>query len=116
MGALHDNAVDSSDHPLLVEGKWTKDSEEKANLLNAHFATISSMPDPDAALPEEESYREDIPVLSDVEVTTEKVKTAIRRAKTRSASGPDDISNVMLKKCINTVSCLDFSGSVSLRV
>ena len=91
VGALHDNAVDSSDHPLLVEGKWTKDFEEKANLLDAHFATISSMPDPDAAMPEEESYREDLPVLSDVEVTTEKLKRAIRRAKTRSASGPDDI-------------------------
>ena len=47
-----------------MEGKWTEDFTEKANLLDLQFASISTMDDPEGTLPEPTEYRDDIPAIS----------------------------------------------------
>ena len=103
VSSLYKNQTDSSDHPLLVEGKWIDDMKEKAEILNQHFATISRVDDPDGPLPEEEVYNDNIPTIDTVNITEEKVKNAIKQSKRRSAAGQDGLSNDVLKRCSDNI-------------
>ena len=64
-------------------------SEEKADLLNRYFTTISTVNDENVALPAFE--------LARISCTSHEIETLIEILNPKKATGPDEICNKMLK-------------------
>ena len=103
MNSLYNTQSESADNPLLIQGVWVEDLQEKANNLNNHFGNISRIDDPEGPLPEPGVYRNDIPTINSINVTPERVTKAIKRSKRKSAMGPDGLSNNVLKNCADSI-------------
>ena len=93
----------SSIPPLEKDGLIYTDDLEKANLLNDFFRDQTLLGDKNAVLPEIDPY----PVhdnLSSLSVTPEEVELTMKALPIGKATGPDGISNRMLKEISKEIS------------
>ena len=76
--------------------------EEKANCLNNYFAAISTLDDSNADLPP--YYELTDKVLDKIDITEDEIKYVIINLDPNKASGPDLISNKMIKQVATAIS------------
>ena len=81
------------------------DNTEKANILNEFFCSQSTIDDSNNQLPSTQSFPDTI--LSNINITEEDIKDAIKCLKIDKASGPDKISPRMIKEGCNEL-CIPF--------
>jgi len=88
----------SSSFPTLcnVDGNLIASSQEKSEAFAKFFASTSTLPPSDLSHPGL-SFQANI--ISDVKITTRKVRKAFFNIDTCKAVGPDNISPIVLKKC-----------------
>ena len=102
--------------PIESEGIIYTDDFEKANLFNNYFQGQTVLDDSNAVLPElpEPSY---LTSLSSIAFDPQEVEEILRTLKTDKASGPDGLSNRILKELSHELSsplCSLFNKSLSL--
>ena len=93
--------------------KWHVTDEEKAECLNSYFASVSSIDDTNAVLPPLIEHTDQ--VLEHITVTEEEINDVIINLDPNKASGPDLISNKMIKyvtKAIVKPLCILFNRSL----
>ena len=78
------------------------EDEEKAELLNNYFTSISTIPDSNDDLPDFNRRTEH--EITDFEITQENIKDIMKSLKINKASGIDSISHHILKNTVNTIS------------
>lgn len=89
--------------PLHVDdSSFAFSDEEKTELLNNHFCSISSIDDSTVTVPHFISRTEAI--LSNIKVLPSEVEDVLNNLKLNKASGPDKISHRMLKYTSKTIS------------
>ena len=92
---------------------WHVTDEEKAECLNSHFASVSSLDDSNAVLPPFIEHTDE--VLDHINVTEEEINDVIVNLDPNKASGPDSISNKMIKQVARAISkplCILFNRSL----
>ena len=88
----------SSIGPLLNEvNEYTASSSKMANLLATQYSSVFSKPT-DSPYYEMEENEEDISI-TDIHFTEQDIIDAIDELKNSSASGPDGLAAIFLKKC-----------------
>ena len=93
----------SSIGPLLNEvNEYTASSTKMANLLSAQYSSVFSTPKDSPYFIMEEEV--DSVELTDVTFSEQDILDAIDELKNSSASGPDGISAILLKKCKSALS------------
>ena len=75
---------------------WHVNDEDKADSLNSYFASVSSLDDSQADLPPFVELTDNS--LDTIEITEEEVNDVLENLDPNKASGPDMISNKMVKK------------------
>ena len=70
--------------------------KEKSDCLNSYFASISTLNDSCAVLPPFEELTNS--VLDKIDITEEEIRDVIVNLDPKKASGPDQISNKMIKR------------------
>ena len=108
--------LNSAIPPIESEGIIYTDDFEKANLFNNYFQGQTILDDSNAVLPElpEHSY---LTSLSSIAFDPQEVEEILRTLKTDKASGPDGLSNRILKELSHELSsplCSLFNKSLSL--
>ena len=108
--------LNSAIPPIESEGIIYTDDFEKANLFNNYFQGQTVLDDSNAVLPElpEPSY---LTSLSSIAFDPQEVEEILRTLKTDKASGPDGLSNHILKELSHELSsplCSLFNKSLSL--
>ena len=108
--------LDSAIPPIESEGIIYTDDFEKANLFNNYFQWQTVLDDSNAVLPElpEPSY---LTSLNSIAFDPQEVEEILKTLKTDKASGPDGLSNRILKKLSHKLSsplCSLFNKSLSL--
>ena len=108
--------LNSAIPPIESEGIIHTDDFEKANLFNNYFQGQTVLDDSNAVLPElpEPSY---LTSLSSIAFDPQEVEEILRTLKTDKASGPDGLSNRILKELSHELSsplCSLFNKSLSL--
>ena len=108
--------LNSAIPPIESEGIIYTDDFEKANLFNNYFQGQTVLDDSNAVLPElpEPSY---LTSLSSIAFDPQEVEEILRTLKTDKASGPDGLSNRILKELSHELSsplCSLFNKSLSL--
>ena len=108
--------LNSAIPPIESEGIIYTDDFEKANLFNNYFQGQTVLDDSNAILPElpEPSY---LTSLSSIAFDPQAVEEILRTLKTDKASGPDGLSNRILKELSHELSsplCSLFNKSLSL--
>ena len=108
--------LNSAIPPTESEGIIYTDDFEKANLFNNYFQGQTVLDDSKAVLPElpEPSY---LTSLSSIAFDPQEVEEILRTLKTDKASGPDGLSNRILKELSHELSsplCSLFNKSLSL--
>ena len=81
--------------PVTGQNEFCFSSEDKAELLNKHFTSISTVNDENVALPAFEYKYQNR--LSSITCTAHEVASFIELLNPNKATGPDGISNKMLK-------------------
>ena len=89
--------------PLLNElNEYTSSSPKMAEILSSQYSSVFSKPSTSPYLTiEEDSY---IPTLTEVNFTEKDIIDAIDELSNTSASGPDGLAAIFLKKCKNSLS------------
>ena len=77
-------------------------NEEKANCLNSYFASVSSVDDSHATLPPFTDLIDK--VVNNIIITAQEMKDIIDTRDTNKASGPDLISNKIIKSGSGAIS------------
>ena len=91
------SVVKSKIGPLLNDrNEYTKSSYEMANILSRQYSAVYSTPRANIWSNESDDT---IPTISDIFFTEEDIKDAIDELRNNSASGPDGIAAIFLKKC-----------------
>ena len=108
--------LNSAIPPIESEGNIYTDDFEKANLFNNYFQGQTVLDDSNAVLPDlpEPSY---LTSLSSIAFDPQEVEEILRTLKTDKASGPDGLSNRILKELSHELSsplCSLFNKSLSL--
>ena len=108
--------LNSAIPPIESEGIIYTDDFEKANLFNNYFQGQTVLDDSNDVLPElpEPSY---LTSLSSIAFDPQEVEEILRTLKTDKASGPDGLSNRILKELSHELSsplCSLFNKSLSL--
>ena len=108
--------LNSAIPPIESEGIIYTDDFEKANLFNNYFQGQTVLDDSNAVLPElpEPSY---LTSLSSIAFDPQEVEEILRTLNTDKASGPDGLSNRILKELSHELSsplCSLFNKSLSL--
>ena len=94
--------VESKIGPLQDEqGNLNSDPEIKANLLQKQYIKVFSKPE--NAKPENEYPDKCDSEISDVTITIEDVKEAIKEIPTNAAPGPDKLPAIVLKECADEI-------------
>ena len=86
-------------------------SEEKADLFNRYFTSISIVNDDNVTLPAFENKCQN--KLARIGCTSHEIQTLIEILNPNKATGPDEISNKMLKAVAKLI---DLSGRVSFQI
>ena len=81
--------------PVTGQNEFCFSSEDKAELLNKYFTSISTVNDENVALPAFEYKSQNR--LSSITCTQHEVASLIEFLNPNKATGPDEISNKMLK-------------------
>ena len=92
---------------------WHVNDEDKADSLNSYFASVSSLDDSQADLPPFVEFTDNS--LDTIEITEEEVNDVLENLDPNKASGPDMISNKMVKKVSKVVAkplCILFNRSL----
>ena len=115
-GDLYQTNLNSAIPPIESEGIIYTDDFEKANLFNNYFQGQTILDDSNAVLPElpEPSY---LTSLSSIAFDSQEVEEILKTLKTDKASGPDGLSNRILKELSHELSsplCSLFNKSLSL--
>ena len=76
--------------------------KEKSDCLNSYFASISTLDDSCAVLPPFEELTNS--VLDKIDITEEEIRDIIVNLDPNKASGPDQISNKMIKRVAGAIS------------
>ena len=88
--------------PLLDELKeYTSSSPKMANILSTQYSSVFSKPIETPYHTEEDT---NIESLTDIDFSEKDIVDAIDELKNNSASGPDGIAAIFLKKCKNSLS------------
>ena len=84
--------------PLLNKfNEYTSNSSEMAEILSSQYSSVFSKPSPS---PYDGMVEDpDIPIISDIDITEEDIIAAIDELSNTSASGPDGLTAIFLKKC-----------------
>ena len=93
--------------------KWHVTDEEKGECLNSYFASVSSLDDTNAVLPPFIEHTDQ--VLEHITVTEEEINDVIVNLDPNKASGPDLISNKMIKNVARAIVkplCILFNRSL----
>ena len=87
--------------PLLNEqNEFTGSSYEMANILSRQYSSVFSKPSPPINQTKTDDVDDDtLPTLSDITFTEKDIIDAIDELKNNSASGPDGLAAIFLKKC-----------------
>ena len=81
-------------------GELISDSQEKANILNKFFASVSEDEGSDDNLPDFENRPFTEPLYTcNTEITEELITKAIDKLKPTKAQGPDNIHPKLIKEC-----------------
>ena len=83
--------------PLLENGKFVFDSENKGQILNDYFILQCTTLDTGSEIPNATPL--DVPVLTGLQISDEKILGVIRSLNSSKAHGWDDISKRMIKIC-----------------
>ena len=89
--------------PLLTRlNEYTSNSSEMAEILSSQYSSVFSKPSPS---PYDEMIEDpNIPTISDIDITEEDIIAAIDELSNTSASGPDGLTAIFLKKCKHSLS------------
>lgn len=101
--------------PLRDDNNIFTDAKDKANLLNSFFCRQTVVDDTNKAVPNIDIYHGNA-VLSSIELSPADVYTLLHGLPTSKASGPDGISNRILRETANELSvplCSIFNYSLS---
>ena len=82
---------------LKKGGTLYQESKEKANILNDQFKSVFTKEETNEKMPEMDS--EKFPSINNIKVDTSGVEKLLKNLETKKASGPDKISNIVLKEC-----------------
>ncbi|MCG8097314.1 MAG: hypothetical protein JAZ17_27465 [Candidatus Thiodiazotropha endolucinida] len=88
--------------PVTGQNEFCFSSDDKAELLNEYFTSISTVNDENVELPDFEYKCQS--QLSSIVCTPQEVATLIELLNPNKATGPDGISNKMLKSVANEIS------------
>ena len=89
--------------PLLNEkNEYTSSSYQMSNILAKQYLSVFSTPTSSLYLVAEEE--KDIPILADIIFTEEDITDAVDELSNTSASGPDGLAAIFLKRCKNSIS------------
>ena len=86
---------------LNVNGNQVYDDKGKADALNDFFASQSNINDNDDPLPE--FYYATDARLDHIAITYEEIRIILKNLTTNKATGPDSISNKLLKECADSL-------------
>ena len=92
---------------------WHVSDGQKSDCLNSYFASVSSLDDTNAELPPFIEHTHE--VLENINVTEEEIKDIILNLDPNKASGPDLISNKMIKPVVTVIVkplCILFNRSL----
>ena len=119
---LHKKVCDStksSNIPTLVDNNTIFNTPiDKANLMCEYFASLSTAPVTPDVITEEMLHLNESneTFLSTLTVTPDEVTNALKQIKAKSATGPDNISNTILKRCADMLNpSLTYIFNKSLR-
>ena len=80
---------------------WHVTDEEKAGCLNSYFASVSSLDDSHAVLPPFTELTDK--ALDNIDITEDEINYIIVNLDPNKASGPDLISNKMIKNIVGAI-------------
>ena len=90
--------------PLLNKtNEFTSSSYQMANILSEQYSSVFSEPSSPISHPTSEEDDDSIPTLTDITFTEQDILDAIDELRNNSASGPDGLAAIFLKKCKNTL-------------
>ena len=101
--SLYGTKVDAGIPPIKENDIIYSSAKEKADILNKHFASKSTLPPLDQHPDLPENTFETDRRLSELNVTENDILEAVKTMKTASANGPDNISNRILKETIHSI-------------
>jgi hypothetical protein len=96
MGEINNSSIPD----MIDDGNIISDNKQKAELLNDYFISMSRLPDATIPIPDPK-YKTQAR-LSAVPITPQIVKETILKLDISKATGPDKISNKILKECANS--------------
>ena len=103
-------------YPVTGQNDFCFSTEDKAELLNKYFTSISTVNDENATMPTFEYKCQNR--ISSITCTPDEVASLIELLNPNKATGPDGISNEMLKAVSKEIAIafvlIDLSGKVSL--
>lgn len=92
----------SSIPPILHDGSYISDNNQKAKLLNDFFVQQTQLDDSGATLPD--FTPPDRQTLNNIQITPDEVRSVLQTLKLGKSSGPDNINNRVLKEIAYPVS------------
>ena len=101
--SLYGSKIDAGIPPLNSDDNVIADAKGKADLLNQHFASKSTLPPVNERPSLPRNIYESASQLSEVSVTEKDILDSLKTMKTASANGPDNISNRLLKETITSI-------------
>ncbi len=84
------------------EGILVYDAENKAEIFNEFYASVSTIDNPDGIIPTNNIATG--PFLDNITILQHDVYEALSKLKTNKATGPDNIGNILLKRCAPSIS------------
>ena len=84
---------------LKKGGILYQESSDKANILNEQLKSVFTKENPNEKVPEINS--EKFPSINSIKVDISGMEKLLKNLETKKASGPDQLSNIVLKECYN---------------
>ena len=100
--------------PLIIDDTVYSSAEDKCHIFNEHFAKKSTLPNILPPIPPFEVLTD--ASLDSLTFSEDDVHKVLKNLDTSKATGPDGVSNTLLKKCANAISqplCCLFNKSLS---
>ena len=104
--------------PIYFNGKYHDDAKDKADILNIFFHNQSMVDDSNCSLPDDDLNMDPNHLLSDINITIDDVKDALKILDSNKDVGPDLIHGRILKECQEQLAkplCQLFKKSLSLK-
>lgn len=100
---VKDNSKSCNSIPPLrnTDGSYSISDEDKANVLNDFFISISSLDDTNTVLPD--FFPITLKSIENIDITESEITDILSNLVTKKASGPDEVSHRMLKETSKSV-------------